>query len=550
MTKMLIFGLMLFILSLIILLFSMMFLSLNMELMMEWNILSINSMKMNMMLVLNYKTLLYMFLVMFISSMIFMYSIEYMEVDNFLLKRFYYLMMMFLMSMILLIISPNMLTIMLGWDMLGLTSYCLIIYYSKLNSYNSGMVTVVLNRIGDMSLLMIISMMSMFGSWNLVMYNMNKFMMIMIMIMAFTKSAQFPFFVWLPMAMMAPTPVSSLVHSSTLVTAGVYLMIWYSEMIDLKYMKFMMTISSITMFFSGMMANFEMDFKKIIAFSTLSQLGFMISILSMGLNELAFLHLFIHALFKSMMFMCVGSFIHNMKGVQNFRFYSGMFYVYPIKSSMIMLSLMMLCGFPFLVGFYSKDLMIEMLMYGSVNIFNLILLMMSTMMTISYSFRILMKLFSKNYMMNTMIKKESNIMSYVMSTMMIFMLLTSKMIFNMNCISFNYSLMKTYKYFVIKMFVLGLILNQIINKMIYNKIMNIMKNYFYMMNMFKMLKKKYFTVLINYEMNYEKMFNEMFLSNIMMSLSMVSYKIMKKMDISIYSLMLFYIYLIMILFMM
>nr|YP_010892927.1 NADH dehydrogenase subunit 5 [Tetragonula iridipennis]WJQ22761.1 NADH dehydrogenase subunit 5 [Tetragonula iridipennis] len=549
MMKMLIFSVMLFITSLFILLFSMMSLLTNTELMMEWNIVMINSMKMNMILVLNYKTLLYIFLVMFISSMIFMYSIEYMEVENFLLKRFYYLMMMFLMSMILLIISPNMLTIILGWDMLGLTSYCLIIYYSKMKSYNSGMMTIILNRIGDVSLLMIISMMSMFGSWNLLMYKMNKLMMVMIMIMVFTKSAQFPFFVWLPMAMMAPTPVSSLVHSSTLVTAGVYLMIWYNEMIDLKYMEFILTISSITMFFSGMMANFEMDFKKIIAFSTLSQLGFMMSILSMGLNELAFLHLFIHALFKSMMFMCVGSFIHNMKGIQNFRFYSGMFYVYSIKSSVIIMSLMMLCGFPFLVGFYSKDLMIEMFMFNKINTFNFVVLMISTMVTISYSFRIIMKLISNNYMMNTMIKKESSIMSFIMVFMMVFMLLMSKMIFNFNSISFNYNLMKTYKYFIIKMFILGFLLNIIINNYIYNSMIKIMINYFYMMNMFKLFKKNYIINLINYEMNYEKMFNEVFLSNIMMIMSMLSNKIMKKMMISIYSLMFFYIYLIMILFM-
>ncbi|CAD1469559.1 unnamed protein product, partial [Heterotrigona itama] len=135
-------------------------------------------------------------------------------------------------------------------------------------------------------------------------------------------------------------------------------------------------------------ANIEIDFKKIIAFSTLRQLSFIISIISMGLYELAFLHLFIHAIFKSIIFICAGRFIHYIKGNQNFRIYKGIFYIYPIKRTIITISLIIICGFPFLVGFYSKDIIIESYIF--------LLLITGTILTISYSIRIIKTLISKS----------------------------------------------------------------------------------------------------------------------------------------------------------
>nr|WOF82977.1 NADH dehydrogenase subunit 5 [Tetragonisca angustula] len=536
---------MLLLLSFFLLFFSMYFLLFNLELIFEWNIISFNSMKLNMFLIMNYKILLFIFLVMFISSMIFIYSMNYMNLNSFLLKRFYYLMMLFLFSMIMLILSPNMLTIMLGWDGLGLISYCLIIYYNKLNSFNSGMMTIILNRLGDTSLLMIISFLSMFGSWNLIIYNMNNFLMLMLIIMIFTKSAQFPFFVWLPMAMMAPTPVSSLVHSSTLVTAGIYLMVWYENLFSLKYKNFILFISSLTMLISGLMANFEMDFKKIIAFSTLSQLGFMLSILCLNLNNLTFLHLFIHALFKSMMFMCVGSFIHYMNGIQNFRFYKGMFYIYPMKSIIFMFSLMMLCGFPFLVGFYSKDLMIEIYFLNKMMILCLFFLMFSTMLTISYSFRIMMNFFDNKLMLNMIYYYEDKLMNYCMMFMMMLMLLLSKIMYNFNFMIMNLNLLKIYKYFIIKMFILGFILNLIFNKINFKKILILLKNFFYMINMYKMIVYYFNKFLNKYELIYEKMFYEIIFSNFSMLLSLLNLNLMFN-KMSLYMIILMYMYLIMI----
>nr|QHD26491.1 NADH dehydrogenase subunit 5 [Lepidotrigona terminata] len=546
MNKMIVFGIMLMIVGIMMMIFSMYFMSTNHELLIEWNILSINSMKMNMIMVFSYETLAYIFLVMFVSSMIMIYSIDYMNLNNNLIKRFYYLMMMFLFSMIMLIISPNMLTIMLGWDMLGLTSYCLIIYYNKNMSSNSGMVTITLNRIGDLSLLMIISMMSMFGSWNMIFYKADSITMTMMILMAFSKSAQLPFFIWLPMAMMAPTPVSSLVHSSTLVTAGVYLMIIYNKMMSIEHKSIVMFVSSTTMLFSGLMANFEMDFKKIIAFSTLSQLGFMMSILSMEMYKLTFLHLFIHALFKSMMFMCAGSFIHYMNGMQNFRFYKGFFFIYPVKSMLMIMSLMMMCGFPFLVGFYSKDIMIETYMNKKINILSFAMLMLGTVMTISYSMRITKMMLSKSMMKNILFKKESFIMNVVMMFMMLTMLILSKFIHDIMFSWYSYNQMNVYKLFVFKMFILGYMLNNFISKMNLIKVSLMMKNMFYMINTFKILKYNYFMLLNYYNKNIEKMFMEIMISNIMITLEMLIKKFLFMSKISMYSTILMYLYIILI----
>nr|DBA43891.1 TPA_asm: ND5 [Bombus personatus] len=460
MMKMFVSSIMLFFMSLIFMFLGMFMLLMNKIFIFEWLIFSFNSMKMNFILMINFKLFMFVFLVMLISSMIFFYSLSYMDLnDDFYVSRFYYLMLLFLMSMIFLILSPNMLTLLLGWDGLGLISYCLIIYYQKSLSFNSGMLTIILNRLGDASLLMIISFMMIFGSWNLFFYNFSIFMLLMFLLMVFTKSAQLMFMIWLPAAMMAPTPVSSLVHSSTLVTAGVYLLINYDMMIDLKYKNWILLVSSMTMIISGIMANLEMDFKKIIALSTLSQLGFMMSIYSLGMSDLTFLHLFIHAFFKSMMFMCAGSLIHYMIGIQNFRLYSGMFYLYPMKGLLMMFSLMMLCGFPFLVGFYSKDLIIEYYFLNMMSIFSLMNLIIGTIFTVSYSFRIMMMLMNYSYMMKLINLNEDFIMIVCMMIMLMIMLMLSKFIFNFFYFQKNINLILIYKYFVFKMMILGIMIS-------------------------------------------------------------------------------------------
>nr|QIV24699.1 NADH dehydrogenase subunit 5 [Enneaphyllus aeneipennis] len=360
----------------------------------DFTLLSFNSCSIIMSILLDWMSILFLSFVMFISSMVIFYSEEYMEGDVY-LNRFIMLVVMFVVSMMLLIISPNLISILLGWDGLGLVSYCLVIYYQNIKSFNSGMLTALSNRIGDVALLISISWMLNYGSWGYIYYleftKLDTSMTLisyLIVLAALTKSAQIPFSSWLPAAMAAPTPVSSLVHSSTLVTAGVYLLIRFNFCFSNNLMYFLLLISSMTMFMSGLGANFEFDLKKIIALSTLSQLGLMISILALGNYYLAFFHLLTHALFKALLFMCSGNFIHNLNNCQDVRFMGGLVTYMPLTCAFFNICNFSLCGLPFLSGFYSKDLIAEFLSMGFVSIYIYIIFYLSIGLTVCYSFRL------------------------------------------------------------------------------------------------------------------------------------------------------------------
>nr|QXG19369.1 NADH dehydrogenase subunit 5 [Drosophila montana] len=361
----------------------------------EWEVVSLNSMSIVMTFLFDWMSLLFMSFVLMISSLVIYYSKEYMSGDvN--INRFIMLVLMFVLSMMLLIISPNLVSILLGWDGLGLVSYCLVIYFQNIKSYNAGMLTALSNRIGDVALLLAIAWMLNYGSWNYVFYlevMQNDFEMKLIgslvMLAAMTKSAQIPFSSWLPAAMAAPTPVSALVHSSTLVTAGVYLLIRFNILLSNSWMgQFLLLLSGLTMFMAGLGANFEFDLKKIIALSTLSQLGLMMSILSMGFYKLAMFHLLTHALFKALLFMCVGAIIHNMNNSQDIRLMGGLSIHMPLTSACFNVSNLALCGMPFLAGFYSKDMILEIVMISNINLFSFFLYFFSTGLTVCYSFRL------------------------------------------------------------------------------------------------------------------------------------------------------------------
>nr|QUL58792.1 NADH dehydrogenase subunit 5 [Sarcophaga angarosinica] len=361
----------------------------------EWEVVSFNSMNIVMTLLFDWMSLIFMSFVLMISSLVIFYSKEYMSSD-YKINRFIMLVLMFVSSMMLLIISPNLISILLGWDGLGLVSYCLVIYFQNVKSYNAGMLTALSNRIGDVALLLAIAWMLNYGSWNYVFYlevmKSDLEMLIigsLVMLAAMTKSAQIPFSSWLPAAMAAPTPVSALVHSSTLVTAGVYLLIRFNIMLSSSWMgSLLLLISGLTMFMAGLGANYEFDLKKIIALSTLSQLGLMMSILSMGYYKLAFFHLLTHALFKALLFMCAGAIIHNMNNCQDIRLMGSLSLMMPLTSSCFNVANLALCGMPFLAGFYSKDMILEMVSLSYINMFSFFLYFFSTGLTVCYSFRL------------------------------------------------------------------------------------------------------------------------------------------------------------------
>nr|YP_009492424.1 NADH dehydrogenase subunit 5 [Dorysthenes paradoxus]AWI69841.1 NADH dehydrogenase subunit 5 [Dorysthenes paradoxus] len=370
------------------------FLILDYSLIIELDLVSLNSSSIVMTILLDWISLLFLSFVLFISSMVIFYSEEYMFGDLY-LNRFILMVVMFVLSMALLIISPNLISILLGWDGLGLVSYCLVIYYQNVKSYNAGMLTALSNRIGDVSILMSIAWMLNYGSWNYIFY--LEFMKedcvmtliaYLVVLAGLTKSAQIPFSSWLPAAMAAPTPVSSLVHSSTLVTAGVYLLIRFNLSFSNNLMILLLFISSMTMFMSGLGANFEFDLKKVIALSTLSQLGLMMSILALGDYHLAFFHLLTHALFKALLFMCAGNIIHNMGNFQDIRFMGGLTELMPLTCTFFNICNLSLCGLPFLSGFYSKDLVVEVMSMQILNIYIYLIFYLSIGLTVCYSFRL------------------------------------------------------------------------------------------------------------------------------------------------------------------
>nr|ADO60437.1 NADH dehydrogenase subunit 5 [Closteromerus claviger] len=381
-------------LSLILFFFSMDFLILDYCMILEYELLNLNSSSIEMTILLDWMSLLFMSFVLFISSMVIFYSDEYMMGDLY-INRFILLVVMFVLSMMFLIISPNLISILLGWDGLGLVSYCLVIYYQNVKSFNAGMLTALSNRIGDVALLMSIAWMLNYGSWNYIYYlefMKEDFSMIfiswLVVLAGMTKSAQIPFSSWLPAAMAAPTPVSSLVHSSTLVTAGVYLLIRFHHAFSDNLSFFLLFISSMTMFMSGLGANFEFDLKKIIALSTLSQLGLMMSILALGSYELAFFHLLTHALFKALLFMCAGNVIHNMGNFQDIRFMGSLIKQMPLTCTFFNICNFSLCGLPFLSGFYSKDLVVEVMSMSWLNMYIYMIFYLSVGLTVCYSFRL------------------------------------------------------------------------------------------------------------------------------------------------------------------
>nr|YP_009107263.1 NADH dehydrogenase subunit 5 [Cyclograpsus granulosus]CEH11266.1 NADH dehydrogenase subunit 5 [Cyclograpsus granulosus] len=390
--------------------------------MIEWDLMSLNSLSVVFVLIFDWVSMLFLSFVLFISSSVMYYSGSYMSGDkNF--SRFMYLVMMFVLSMGMMVLSPNLISILLGWDGLGLVSYALVIFYQNEKSANAGMLTILSNRVGDVAILLGIGLMASLGSWNFVTYSYYMLdtdwilLKFLIMLSALTKSAQIPFSAWLPAAMAAPTPVSALVHSSTLVTAGVYLMIRFSAaLVNSKIQTMLLIISCLTMFMAGLGANFEYDLKKIIALSTLSQLGVMLSILALGYPDLSFFHLLSHALFKALLFMCAGVIIHSASNYQDIRCMGGLVKFMPLTVSFMGVANLALCGFPFLAGFYSKDMILEVAFMSWINFASLLLYILATGLTVSYTMRLIFYSLSGSFNLSVLsnTSDEDKVMSYSM----------------------------------------------------------------------------------------------------------------------------------------
>nr|AOX13370.1 NADH dehydrogenase subunit 5 [Amphioctopus aegina] len=360
----------------------------------SWEIFNVMSLFVELDILLDWVSCSFSSLVCLISSSICIFSVSYMKGDlN--LKRFMMILMLFVLSMNFLIFIPSFVSLILGWDGLGLVSFCLVIYYQNNKSLSAGMLTVLMNRVGDCFILAGISIMSFMGHWNYLCiwyFWFFEICMIFVVIAGMTKSAQIPFSSWLPAAMAAPTPVSALVHSSTLVTAGVFLLIrFYNYLVEVVFFcNFLLFISIMTTFMSGICAVYEYDMKKVIALSTLSQLGVMMMSLGLKMPMLALFHLYTHAMFKALLFLCGGNIIHNFFGMQDIRDLKGISYMLPFTSIIFNISNMALCGFPFLAGFYSKDLIIEMVLFSNMNMLIGVFSLFGVCLTKLYSLRMSM----------------------------------------------------------------------------------------------------------------------------------------------------------------
>lgn len=362
----------------------------------SWKVLSLLRLDLNICLYIDWIRVLFFSVLCIIVSCVLKFSCIYMENDIFNI-RFTWIVLRFVLSMACLIFIPHFFFLLIGWDGLGITRFLLVIYYLRDSSWGAGLKTYLINRIGDRFFIIGLILFLHKGHWDIKNLLNDYLLCVIITLGCFTKRAQFPFSRWLPAAMAAPTPVSSLVHSSTLVTAGIYLMIRFSH----RFPKWLFMIIGIrgmwTLYSASLAACREYDCKKIVAYSTLRQLGLMSVSISLGLPLIAFFHLITHAMFKALIFICVGYLIKNRGHFQDLRSLKGLWQTRPTLMITLLISKFSLLGFPFLAGFFSKELIIEKNILIINWVFHM-LLIYSLPLTAYYRMRLAVKVVNKiNY---------------------------------------------------------------------------------------------------------------------------------------------------------
>jgi NADH-quinone oxidoreductase subunit L len=367
-------------------------------------------------------SLLMMSVVTFVSLMVHIYTIGYMHEDPG-YQRFFSFISLFTFAMLMLVMSNNFLQLFFGWEAVGLVSYLLIgFWFKKESAVTANLKAFLVNRVGDFGFLLGIAGIVMFtnsldyyevfeqanfiASQNLHIVNETSWnamtvICILLFIGAMGKSAQAPLHVWLPDSMEGPTPISALIHAATMVTAGIFMVARMSPLFELSEtaLAFVLVIGAITAFFMGLLGIIQNDIKRVVAYSTLSQLGYMTVALGVSAYGAAIFHLMTHAFFKALLFLAAGSVIIAMHHEQDIRKMGGLKKYMPITYWTSLIGSLALIGFPGSSGFFSKDALIEAVKYshwdgqGAIYWIAYLSVLLGVFITALYSFRMFFLVF-------------------------------------------------------------------------------------------------------------------------------------------------------------